>query len=150
MLPINSVRPISRVKLPIANKATATKELSLALRTCDLDKLPRRPNPRESMLAASASEESIASSKTGITVPAIEPRPLLRPRRDLAFLTLCKLEIIWGARLMATEMALAISYSALGVDFKRVLGFAKELAMPIERIIAASLSPSVAPPNTDS
>jgi hypothetical protein len=47
---------------------------------------------------------------------------------------------------MATEMALAISYRALGVDFRRVRGLARELAIPTERMIAASRKPSVVPP----
>jgi hypothetical protein len=103
------VCPTSKAKLPTDKNTTAIRDERRAARTRDLDKLPLRPNPRESMLAASDRDESIASSRTGITVPAIEPSPLLLPRSDLAFRTLCRLEIICGARFIATEIALAIS-----------------------------------------
>jgi hypothetical protein len=43
---------------------------------------------------------------------------------------------------MAIEMAVAISYKAPGVDFRSFLGLARELAIPIAKMMAANLKPS--------
>jgi hypothetical protein len=43
---------------------------------------------------------------------------------------------------MAIDTAVAISYKAPGVALSNFLGLAKELAIPIERIMAANLKPS--------
>jgi hypothetical protein len=44
--------------------------------------------------------------------------------------------------LIAIDSAVAISYRAPGVDFRSFLGLARELAIPIAKIIAANLKPS--------
>jgi hypothetical protein len=43
---------------------------------------------------------------------------------------------------MAIEIAVAISYKAPGVDLSNFLGLARELAIPIAKMMAASLKPS--------
>ncbi len=44
--------------------------------------------------------------------------------------------------MIAIEIAVAISYKAPGVDLSNFLGLARELAIPIAKMIEASLKPS--------
>ena len=132
--------------VPIVIAHTAPSETVRVRSNLVADWSPLRPNPRASMLAANANDLSMVSSRTGITIPARAPSLRLRPRRDSARRTRSRLSINWGAKLMATETAVAISKSAPGVDFKSLRGLARVFAIPRLKTIVANRNPSTSAP----